>query len=406
MRSWKRGSWWIWSLVGLMVAAGAFALFNRVTWQGQREPGTVRAHSERRISVVANHDHRCELNGGAMRSDGSETAIENGHASSDAVLTGLEHLAAGSPASDRENQIEEVLAALIAEDPRLAVDFALALERGPTQRSVLARAAESLSQANLPEAIRWLRTLSDPALVEQALVGMAQTLVALSPPDLAKYVDQLPAGEQRTILERTLSGRLATMDLSSAVANLTGTPVDSETWQSFSQIAERWIEADPTATLRFIMEKAAGQDRADLLHQMGTLAAKHNPESALRLAGQLSDSADRVSFAAGLAVELAQRDPASAASLIGILPATYLRTEWAAHVVTRWASVDPSAAARWVEQVAAGPERDNAVRQIATRWATIDAGDATQWLSRFPESESRTALLRDVSVIGRSLLSR
>lgn len=316
----------------------------------------------------------------SLSSTASPTPVVD-DASARATLAALSRLATARSTFEREQHVEEILAVLIVEDPRLAVEFALALDPGPLQNSVLGRAVEGFSAADMPGALRWLQTLSSSSLIEQALAGITQTLLSLDPAVMAHYVAQLPPGEQRNLLERTAAGRLANMDLPQAIAALERAATTPQSWQSFSQIVERWIDLDPAATLHYVSTRAESSDRSDLLRHLGMLVAQRDPDKALSLTVQLKDHAARLAYTAGLSEGFAQNDPASAADLLRALPVETLRAPWTGDFLNSWTSQNPLAAARWAENVPVGPEREHVVLRVAIQWASIDRDAARRWLA-------------------------
>ncbi len=276
--------------------------------------------------------------------------------------------------------------------------------------------------------------------LEQAVLGAARdrlwrtdgkrwhALIASIPiTDLKGILDVIQrstAAEVRRVAREELVVRWARVNPQAASAWCDGLPVSPETFSLKRQVAEIWMDADPSAVTkrgpipardlsalaRHDVQAAASHalaldpspERETTLSTIGHIWAEKDPEGAVRWLQTLHSRADLLMAFRGMADRLAEVAPANAGLYLETFAAEKKFSEVGGAFAVSWANTDPSAAAKWAAALPPGTEmRTRAMAGIAHAWAFSDPTAAAEWLKPQPRDEAKDkAITQFVSSAG------
>lgn len=174
----------------------------------------------------------------------------------------------------------------------------------------------------------------------------------------ARWVQQLPAGEEKNLLLAQVAVAWCGQDIKGAVAWATGLPESASQSSAVMAVAEEAIRVDPFSALELTAQLAPGAERDQLTLRAINEWASHEPVEALRWTAQISDPAWQQQVRNSLIPVIASIDGAAGARLAGAwLGAGPEQRLVMVAVVQRWAQESPEAAAEWVKRFPAGAMR-------------------------------------------------
>ena len=228
---------------------------------------------------------------------------------------------------------------------------------------------ESLSPADLPDAVRALQELQKQDPTESGQVLQSRLLrhwAESDPRAAAAMATVLPEGTDRQQTLANIAGVWAGQNFSQAATWAGQLPNDAERQSALESVTGQAVYNDPQTALQLAAILPSDSTRNDLMTRATEVWAASAPEDAVAWTDQISDETLREQLISGIATAWGSSDPVAAANLaMDLLPAGQFQDAAVVTIVQRWTMTDQAAAQAWV---AGFPE--GSLQQTAQ--ATID----------------------------------
>lgn len=195
-----------------------------------------------------------------------------------------------------------IVATLTSENPSLASAAALALPASTAQFTALQTAVAAWARQDLPTAVTWAMTITDPELA--------------------------------TIARRAVSEELVRQDAAASLQRLRSLPVSTARDQTLSLAAAAW--------------------------------SRREADAALSWARSVDDEALRRQLTVSIVFDLAQHTPTRAIQIAETLPASQERGRIFSAIAQTWIATDAPAAMAWAQSLPAGELREAAFAGVDT----------------------------------------
>lgn len=141
----------------------------------------------------------------------------------------------------------------------------------------------------------------------------------------------------------------------------------------------------------------AGPERAELLHDIGSLVAKRELNLGLELVGKLQDFRDRHRLVNAIIEAAVERNPAAAADWAANLAEPALRDSAFQMIGMKWAASDVAAALAWATGLSGESPRSSAVEGLTWTWVQADPKAVYDWAAGLEDVRLREQVFLKMS---------
>lgn len=264
-----------------------------------------------------------------------------------------------------------VLQAVASDDPRRAMEEALALPNSEWKAQLISQVIQRIANNSPTEAIAYLDEIDN---VQQKLEASRQMLHVWVRRDARAAMDWVFSQdeEMRTDLLQAAQHVLVDSNIETAMRILPRLDENAGN-QLKRQIAERLaVTASPAEALSFIRQ-FEGEPGYDQLQSALVSGIAHTDVYAARqLADQLPAGATRDHAYTNIVSQHVRTNLAEATRWLNNIDDPTIRGDAAGQIASVLHETDPAAANRWVSSMPAGAMRDNAIVSLASQWRNPD----------------------------------
>lgn len=248
----------------------------------------------------------------------------------------------------RENALRALTDAWVRLDPPAAMAWARQLTDPADRNIALESNLRDLAQREPGQAILQApEFLAGPGL-ERVLQFAFQILSSQDPTRASQMLMSLPPGDAQTMVTMDVARALAMRNTEAALAWARTLPIDFTQWLALTSILSVWVQKDPLAAARYVVEMAPGPTLDYVAGQFAAYVAAKPPEAIMWAEALPSTSARDAAFVT-IASIWAQRAPLEALRWAGTLEGEPLRTNALAGAHSLWRLQDPRAAQAWLD---------------------------------------------------------
>lgn len=277
----------------------------------------------------------------------------------------------------------EIADAYVAQQPTEALAWALRISRSPG-RNLWSHMVGLLAQQNPQEALRLARTAESPAQRNQAMGAVLSTIAARDPALAISYLDDLPAGPQRTHTSVRIAMQMAETSPEAAIdwiGNLDDRQARSQGLVELGSTLA-WEDVDAAAQL---IDRIPDEMRSWWITNVARSYVAQDVDRGVEWVRRFESEPGYELIVQQFASELAVRSPDAALELVERTASGKQRDQMLADMVTSGAGKQsPETAARWVARISDDDSRARAVEYLASTWGQYDAAGARRWVMSQP----------------------
>jgi hypothetical protein len=292
---------------------------------------------------------------------------------------------------DRRRQARlayEIADAYVAQQPSEALEWALRISRSPG-RNLWSHMVGLLAQQNPQQALGIARSAENPAQRMQAMGAVLRTIAAEDPALAISYLDEIPAGPQRTHTSVQIALQMAETSADSAVEWLGNLPDRAARSQGLVELGSTmaWQDVDSAARL---VDKVPDDMRQWWITTVARAYVAQDVDQGIEWVRRFENDPGYEAIVQQFASELAVRSPEAALALVERTADGARRDQMLANMVTSGAGQQsPETASRWVARISDDDARARAVEYLASVWGQYDLPAARKWVMSQPTSAAR-----------------
>ena len=243
-------------------------------------------------------------------------------------------------------------------EPHSAAEWVARELKGPERQPAINHVAVVWANQNLPDAVGWVRQLTDPAEQQSGLLAAAYEAARTKPIEALKLAVELPANESRNDL--------------------------------ITHTTSQWAATNPEAAAAWAHEIADAELRDRVLSSVTTTWGASDPVSAANWAVKsLSPGRHQDDAVVGIVQQWVQKEPQDAAAWVLAFPSGTLRDIAIENVVKLWADKNLEQTGKWLEGLEAGASRDAGVSAYVNKVAPLFPEVAAGWAEAIGEEVAR-----------------
>ena len=174
-------------------------------------------------------------------------------------LTAATNWVAGLPEGEKKNAARLAMVENWAQqDPKGMAAFALGLPAGEIQTRCLTAACSNLAVCDLPGTAELLQALSDAALRQNILELAARSCDGPHINQAAKYIAEMPAGDDQKAVIKGLLSNWRPADPETAVNWLNSFPETNSQPEQVQSAIQAWAQHEPAAAAQWLANLPAG----------------------------------------------------------------------------------------------------------------------------------------------------
>lgn len=305
---------------------------------------------------------------------------------------------------------------LSAVEPKLAVEAAQKLPKGPTRRYALSISITGWYNHDPKAAREYLRTLSQSGgHVEEVRSALSNMAMNQSPEEAIALANELlPRQARASVMESvyvwwvmqepqaarawlnqltdaSLKRSLEQSEISSLIHNNPHEAIRKilekpQLMAQNSHMFSRLAQSDPRAAVEAVMKLPEGRSRNNAIASLASGWAESEPEAAIQWLRQLPPGTARNEAFQRALYSQARQDPQRAIETASTeLSAGWERTNLINNAVSNWFHTDPVAAEKWVNSLSDPELRNNAKGALISALAEQDPHEAIRQLKAEPE---------------------
>jgi hypothetical protein len=267
----------------------------------------------------------------------------------------------------RTGVFAEVLSAIAATRPEMALNEANSIGNTNHRRMALNRIAMTMSERDPQQAVALLGQVGRPADREDMARSIAMMWVQSDPDAALSWMTGLEGPERESVL-RSAAQWVPEFDLDTAMRWLPR--LDEETQRTWrARIASSLAAQGSIQEARSFLARFEGsEDYPSLLASAIDNIAQNDITAAAGMAELLPAGPERDSLYGRIASEYSYQDPQQAASLLGSISDENERAQATGTVAMMWSQHDPVAAEQWAGSLPRGAARDTAIMSQVSTW--------------------------------------
>jgi len=264
-----------------------------------------------------------------------------------------------------------VLGTIASENPRRAMDMALALPNSEAKAQVLSQVIQRIAYDSPTDAIAYLDKIDNDDQKLEASQHVLQTWVRR---DAGAAMEWVLGQDDEAITELLQAAQHSLVDNDIETAIRISPRIEGHAGDLLKrQIAQRLVvTASADEALSFIRQFEGEQGYGELQSTVIGRVAQTDVYAARQLADQLPVGAVRDRTYTGIIAEHARANPVEATRWLNNVDDPMLRSSAAAQVASAWSAIDPRAANQWVSSLPSGAIRDYTIVQLASQWRNLN----------------------------------
>jgi len=287
---------------------------------------------------------------------------------------------------------------LARDNPEAAAAQAMSLMSDGSRRFALSSALNSWSTKDLPGALKWAQSITDPLRRDEALSALTQSGAMTNPKAMLDVLSQIGSPEVKREARRNLLYNWMSKDPAGALDYLLSQSADQMDQDLSWGISNGLQNLTPQERDTLLARLPEGKSKNQILGNMASNSIYNGRYAqAVSALNSMPDSPDRDNYLHNLGQQWGKKDPQSAASWINAQQDSSDRDMVVAGYATAVAGRDPQAALQWAASIPDKSVQATAYKNIVGRWYDVDAKAAQAWLNTTPlfTPEERKRMLAD-----------
>jgi hypothetical protein len=291
----------------------------------------------------------------------------------------------------------EIADAYVAQQPDEALAWALRISRSPG-RNLWSHMVGLLAQQNPQEALRLARSAENPAQRDQAMGAVLGAIAAQDPALAISYLDDVPAGAQRTVTAVQIAMQMAEKSPEAALDWIGNLDDRQARAQGLNELGNRLVWEDVDAAARLV-DRVPDEQRQWWISNVARAYVFQDVDRGIQWVRRFENEPGYDNIVRQFASELAVRSPDAALDLVERTATGRERDQMLADMVMSGAGKQsPETASRWVAKISDDDSRARAVEYLAATWGQYDASGARKWVMSQPVGQARDRGLAQLAI--------